>query len=312
MTVLFIECMKEPRQCCDSHGVAKVEARTHNTLYDSVIQSPCSEMVTLRPPTQERRPNQSEDWFALAMPIVEELQRAAAGGTVTSTQIIADAARSRGLTPRALSKQVLGAQFVMNTYPALVQGRQVIGGYSQVEYLAKIHQLDPRRADRLAGPVLAGEVSMAQMRNAFAEVVAATGGPSSNAAKAKQRGMAFEAACEHAIRQNGEIFGLVGGASLVPRQRLLDTTLDFAVVEGGRIKTAIEVKVGGLASARTGAFNLAASASLITRKVDVAYVLVPRSSEDLAEALVASFQAWGVDRARVAMVDEVPPFALIC
>ena len=267
--------------------------------------------MTLPHPTQDRRPGQSEDWFALAMPIAEELERAAGRGTVTSTQIIAEAARSRGLTPRALGKQVLGAQFITRTYPALLQGRLVAGGYSQVEYLAKIHQLDPRRADRLAGPVLAGDVSMAQMRNAYNEVVAATGGPTSNAAKVKQRGSAFEAACEHAIRQNGEVFGLVGAANLVPNKRLLGTVLDYAVVEGAHIKTAIEVKVGGLASAKSHASSIAGQVSLIARKVDLVFVLVPCSSEDLAQALAECFQAWGIDGAHVAMVDENPPFELV-
>jgi len=252
------------------------------------------------------------DWLSLIRPISEEMEAARASGTMTPTQVIANAARQRGLTPRALGKQVLAARFLEETYPMhLMPGERIAGGYSQVEYLAKIHQLDPERANRLVGPVLAGEVSMAQMRTAYEEVVAATGGPNSNSARTKQRGLAFEAACEQAIRSNPERFGLEPGAVLVSRYRVLDTTLDYAVVVGGHPVSAIEVRIGGLAAPRREAFSVTSRLALLARKIPSVVVLVPASSQDLADALEACIRGWGVEGVRVATVEETEPYALV-
>ncbi len=230
---------------------------------------------------------------------------------MTPTQVIATAARQRGLTPRALGKQLLAAKFLLDTYPShLPRGERLAGGYSQVEYLAKIHQLDQARADRLVGPVLAGDVSMAQMRAAYEEVVAATGGPTSNSAKTKQRGLAFESACEQAIRRNPELFGLHSGTVLVSRYRFLDTTLDYAVLLDGRPVCAVEVRIGGLASPRREAFGMTATLALVARKIDAVFVLVPASSQDLAEALNECIRAWTVSGVQIATVEEAEPHGL--
>lgn len=256
------------------------------------------------------RPTEADDWFSLAVPLVEQLADSQLMASTTPTQVIAHAARLRGLTPRAVGKQILAAQFLRQNYPERLVASPILGGYSQVEYLAKIHQLDPARADRLVGPVLSAEVSMAQMRAAYDEVVASTGGPTSSAAKAKQRSVAFESACEAAIKANGEFFQLTGGASLVADYRLVDTVLDFAVVRDGRLISALEVRIGGLASAKREASALTARIALLSRRAEHVYVLVPAASEDLAEAVQESLRAWGVERAYVATVDESPPNAL--
>ena len=188
--------------------------------------------------------------------------------STTPTQVIANAARLRGLTPRAVGKQILAAKFLRETYPGRIGSGQVRGGYSQIEYLAKIHQLDPARADRLVGPVLSAEVSMAQMRAAYDEVVASIGGPTSSTAKAKQRGLAFESACEAAIKANGEFFQLTSGASLVADYRLVDTVLDFAVLRDGFLVSAVEVRIGGLASAKREASALTARLALLASRVE--------------------------------------------
>jgi hypothetical protein len=260
-------------------------------------------------PTSER-PSEADDWFSLAIPLIEELDDPQRMATTTPTQVIANAARLRGLTPRAVGKQILAAKFLRVTYPERVASGPILGGYSQVEYLAKIRQLDPARADRLVGPVLSAEVSMAQMRAAYNEVVTSTGGPTSSAAKAKQRGVAFESACEAAIRANGAFFHLAEGSALVADYRLLDTVLDFAVLRDGRPISAIEVRIGGLASAKREASTLTARLALLAGRVEHVYVLVPAASEDLAEAVQESLRAWGVERANVATVDERPPNTL--
>jgi len=255
-------------------------------------------------------PNDAEDWFTLAVPLVEELGDALRMTSTTPTQVIANAARLRGLTPRAVGKQILAAKFLRETYPGRIGSGQVRGGYSQVEYLAKIHQLDPARADQLVESVLSAGVSMAQMRDAYDEVVASTGGPTSSAAKTKQRGLAFERACEAAIRSNGEFFQFAGGATLVENYRLVDTVLDFAVLRDGRIVSAIEVRIGGLASAKREASALTARLALLARRVEHVYLLAPLASGDLAEALQESLRSWGVERVQVATVEERAPYAL--
>jgi hypothetical protein len=260
-------------------------------------------------PTPERA-SEADDWFSLAIPLIEELDDPQRMARTTQTQVISNAARQRGLTPRAIGKQILAAKFLRETYPERIGSGQVRGGYSQVEYLAKIHQLDPVRADRLVELVLSAEISMAQMRNAYDEMVARTGGPTSSAAKAKQRGLAFERACEAAIRANGELFHMVDRATLVTNYRLLDTVLDFAVLREGLLLSAIEVRIGGLASAQREASTLTARLALLASRAEYAYVLVPSASEDLAEALEESLRSWGVERAYVATVDEQPPNAL--
>ena len=237
------------------------------------------------------RPTEADDWFTLAVPLLEELADPERMATTTQTQVIANAARLRGLTPRAVGKQILAAKFLRETYPGRIGSGLVRGGYSQVEYLEKIHRLDPARADRLVGPVLSAEVSMAQMRAAYDEVVASIGGPTSSTAKAKQRGLAFESACEAAIKANGEFFQLTGGASLVADYRLVDTVLDFAVLRDGRVASAIEVRIGGLASAKREASALTARIALLSRRAEHVYVLVPAASEDLAEAVQESLRA---------------------
>lgn len=262
-------------------------------------------------PTPER-PREAEDWFNLAIPLIEQLDDSQRMATTTPTQVIANAARLRGLTPRAIGKQILAAKFLRETYPVRISSGQVRGGYSQVEYLAKIHQLDPARADRLVDAVVSADVSMAQMRSAYEEVVASTGGPTSSTAKTKQRGFAFEGACEAAIWANCEFFQLRDRASLVSNYRLVDTVLDFAVLHDGRIVSAIEVRIGGLASAKREATALTARLALLSRRVEHTYLLVPSVSEDLAEAVQESLRSWGVERVRLATVDERPPYALNC
>ncbi len=260
-------------------------------------------------PTPDR-PSEADDWFSLAIPLIKELDDPQRMATTTPTQVIANAARLRGLTPRAVGKQILAAKFLLETYPARLGSGPILGGYSQVEYLAKIHQLDAARADRLVGPVLAAEVSMTQMRAAYDEVVASTGGPTSSAAKTKQRGLAFAAACEAAIRANGEFFQLADGATLVENYRLVDNVLDFAVLRGDSVVSAIEVRIGGLASVKREASTLTARLALMARRAEHVYLLVPSDSEDLVEAVQESLWSWGIERVHVATVDESPPYAV--
>lgn len=256
--------------------------------------------------------NEAEDWFSLAIPLIKELDDPQRMATKTPTQVIANAARLRGLTPRAIGKQILAAKFLRETYPGLLGSGPMRGGYSQVEYLAKIHQFDPALADRLVGLILSAEISMAQMRVAYDEVVAHTGGPTSNAAKTKQRGLAFEAACELAIRAQGEFFQLTDRATLVQNYRLVDAALDFAVLRNGRVISAIEVRIGGLVAARRDASTLTARLALFATRVEHVYLLVPEESEELADAMTISLRDWGVDRVHVARVTEQPPHRIVC
>lgn len=252
----------------------------------------------------------AEDWFRLALPLVKTLQDPSNMGASTPTQIIANAARVRGLTPRALGKQIQAAKFLLQTYPDVLKFTAVQGGYSQVQYLAKIHQVSVSRADALVRSVLGAEVSMARMRSAYDEVVTSEGGPRSSSAKTKRRGIAFEAACEHAIRVNGEFFNLIDGAVLLAGHRFLDVALDYAVLRDGRVISAIEVRIGGLASAKREAFALLAKLALLASKVERVYLLVPAPSEELLAALGEGIRAWGIERVHVATVDERAPNVL--
>lgn len=262
----------------------------------------------MSPTNRSTKTRESDSWFQLVLPLVEDLQDPESMGGRTPTQVIADAASLRGVQSRTLGKQVLAARFLLETYPALLKTERMSGGYSQVEYLAKVYKIDPSRADRIVKQVFADEISMAQMRTLYNEVVASGREPISNAAIVRKRAMEFEKNCLQVIKHNKALFRISVKASVERDHRIVDMRPDFVVIDRGDVIAAFEARIGGLSSAKRDALVLTARLALLTRRVENVYLLVPTGAEELIDAMNQSIRGWGVERLTVVEVEEHPPY----
>lgn len=246
-----------------------------------------------------------DSWFDLARRVIPLLDNPAASGFQTAAELLSALAAKRKQTPRGLGKQVDAARFVLETYPHLVEDFGVEGGHSQIEFLSKIHKIDPREADRLAPRVLAGGMTMDQMRAAYAECLDKTrsGGPAS-AVAARKRAFDFERVCVELMRRNPNVFGAEGADEIKEGYRIGRFSLDGAVVRSGRVLVGMESRVGGTLMSPRDALPLLARFALLRHRLDTMWLLVPNWADRFAEAVRDEAREWDVTGIRVALVEE--------
>jgi hypothetical protein len=246
-----------------------------------------------------------ERWFDMARQVIPLLDNPAASGFKTAAELLSALAAGRKQTHRGLGKQVEAARFVLQTYPDLVNDFGVEGGHSQIEFLSKIHKIDPREADRLAPRVLAGGMTMDQMRAAYAECVDKTrsGGPAS-AVAARMRAFDFERTCVALMRRHPEVFGARSADEIKEGCRIGRFSLDGAVVRDGRVLVGMESRVGGTLMSPRDALPLLARFALLLHRLDTVWLLVPQWAERFAEAVRDEAREWDVTGIRVALVNE--------
>lgn len=244
-------------------------------------------------------------WFDVARRVIPLLDDPASSGFQTVAELLSALAAKRKQTPRGLGKQVDAARFVLKEYPDLVESQGVEGGHSQIEFLAKIHKIDPSEAHRMAPRVLAGAMTMGQMRIAYEEGVEKTrsGGPAS-AVAARKRAFDFERTCVQLMRRNPEIFGANGVDEIKEGARIGRFSLDGAVVRDGRVLVGMESRVGGTLMSPRDALPLLARFALLRHRLDTVWLLVPQWADRFAEAVRDEAREWDVTGIRVALVDE--------
>lgn len=246
-----------------------------------------------------------DGWYALTLKILPLLEDPLTSGFKTVNELLSALAAARKLTPRALMKQVDAARFVQKTYPDLVRDLGVEGGHSQIEFLEKIHKIDPSEANQLAPGVIRGDVSMAQIRQRYAEAVEKAGpANSSPALAARRRGIEFENTCYEVVLANLETFGARDASQVVREFQQDNYSLDIAIMGADGVVCGIECKVAGVASARRDAMPILAKLALYRYQVDTMWLLVPEWATHLAEAVQDEAQHWGVDGIRVGTISE--------
>jgi hypothetical protein len=245
-------------------------------------------------------------WFECNAPLLEIARRPVDVGFATAGELLAHVARQRALNIRALTKQLEAVRFLQTTYPQLVASGRVAGGYSQTEYLKKIHELSPERADQLAARVVNGEISMATMRDEYNSALEASGRPGSTGAMARHRAVAFEHACRKVIEDRIEEFSGQSEAKLTPSYKLDGHTIDYAVHDDRLIYSAIECSSGGMRSTPREAFGMVSTLAMLKRKAQHVWLLLPESAAPFADAVLEMNAEWGLADVNVGLVSEGP------
>lgn len=243
-------------------------------------------------------------WFECNTPLLEAIQQPTTYGFSTAGELLAAVARERNLSPRALTKQLEAVRFLRSVYPELVASGQVQGGYSQTEYLQKIHGVSAKRADELASRVVNGEISMATMRQEFDHAISSRGHGGSTGAMARRRVIEFEHACRTLLETRIEDFSGGKPATVSDRFDLNGQMLDYAVIDGGRVLCAVECRIGGMRNTQREAFDLVAKLAMYTRKAETSCLLLPESAKALSDMVREVLSRWRVDRVFVGIVTE--------
>jgi hypothetical protein len=214
-------------------------------------------------------------------------------------------AAKRKQTPRGLAKQVDAARFALETYPEMVSDWGVRGGHSQIEFLEKIHKMDPAEAHLLAPKVLGGQMTMRQIREAYALCLEKTesAGPAS-AVAARRRAIEFDKTCITLMYRHAELFGASFPDDIRVGYRIGRIGLDAAVVKGGVVIAGMESRVGGVSTASRDAMPLLSRFALLRYRVETMWLLVPKWAQHFAEAVRDEAEEWKVPGVRIALVDE--------
>ena len=246
-----------------------------------------------------------DNWFELVLKILPLLETPQNSGFKTVIELVSALAASRGQTPRALSKQVDAAKFVISNFPELVKSLGVSGGHSQIEFLAKIHKFDKEAAIAIAPAVIQGNLTMTDIRKLYTETLERSNPVSPPpAVAARRRAMEFEKTCLEVILANKEVFGASNEREIIPEFRSGRLVLDVAVLRYGHLACGVECKIGGVASAARDAMPILAKLTLFRQKVDVMWLLVPDWARHLAETVKEEAIHWGVTGVRVGTVSE--------
>lgn len=244
-------------------------------------------------------------WFENNVPLVRALEDPVAAGYQSAAELVMEASKARGIGRQALLKQLNATEFLLKKYPSLVEREEVVGGYSQVEFLQKIHELDPGRADLLALDVIRGNASMRRMRDEYegAKTLAAKTGSVTNSMAVRDRVVSFERNCAVLVEQNIYKFG-GDTAELVRRPFALDDLqLDFAVLDKAhKPLTAFECRSGWTQRGRRDAVRIVANLALALRKIPTTWLLVPEDSRILADSVMRVARLWTVEGLHVGVV----------
>lgn len=247
----------------------------------------------------------SKPWFANNVPLVEALKDPVAAGYRSAAELVMEASKARGIGRQALLKQLNATEFLLKTYPSLVKQEEVVGGYSQVEFLQKIHELDPGQADRLALDVIRGNASMQRMRAEYETVKARAtkAGSVTNSMAVRERVLRFERICADLLVQNIQKFG-GDDAEHVRQPFALDgLRLDFAVLDKEhRLLAAVECRSGWSQRGQREAVQIVACLALALRKVSTTWLFVPEDSRILANAVLRAARLWGIAGLHVGVV----------
>ena len=247
----------------------------------------------------------SKLWFANNVPLIEALKDPVAAGYSSTAELVMDASKKRGIGRQALLKQINATEFLLKTYPSLVNKEEVVGGYSQVEFLQKIHELDPGKADRLALDVIRGNASMQRMRDEYEAVkaLATKTGSVTNSMAVRDRVLRFERICADLLVQNKHKFG-GDRAERVRQPFSLDgLRLDFVILDKEHNPlAAVECRSGWSQRGQRDAVQIVASLALALRKVSTVWLLVPEDSRILANAVLRAARLWGIAGLHVGVV----------
>lgn len=145
---------------------------------------------------------------------------------------------------------------------------------------------------------------MSAIRAEFDAAMAAAGGAGSAGTMARRRVVDFESACLAALCRYVQEANGMGTATITPGFRMNGHTLDYAVLQDGRVIMAVECRIGGMRSSRREAFDLVANMAMLTRKANEACLLLPSSAQALAESVQDVAQCWDVERLLVGIVAE--------
>jgi hypothetical protein len=252
-------------------------------------------------------PNNSHDsWFECNVPLLRATGRPEEHGFATAGDLLAHVARERELTVRALTKQIEAVRFLLVTYPQHVESAPVSGGYSQIEYLRKIHEVWPYHANQLAWEAINGRISMARMRKEFANALEVTGHPGSTGAMARRRVLAFEQACRQVIEDRFELFSNRPDATLTNGFKLHGHTIDYAIHDKQVIYSAVECSSGGMRSTGREAFGMVSTLAMLKRRAQQVWLLLPEAAAPRADAVIEMTLEWGVTDENVGLVAESP------
>ncbi len=243
-------------------------------------------------------------WYECNIPLLLALQRPVDFGSATAGELVSIVARLRGLNPRALTKQLDAVRFLQANYAELVASGHVSGGYSQTEYLQKIHKIAPERAATLAPRVVRGEIAMSSMRAEFNAAMLNKGGSGSSGTMARHRVVTFEIACRRVIEEYIGLFSSSRPATLSDRLVMNGYAVDYAVHDGDRVFTAVQCRIGGMRSTTREAFDLVAMLAMLTRRADTSCLLVPEAAAPLADAVLSVSSEWKIERVTVGLVTE--------
>lgn len=243
-------------------------------------------------------------WFYCNSPIVQAASDPQAYGYPTTGELIASVARDRGLNPRALTKQLDAARFLMSIFPELIASQEVLGGYSQTEYLKKIFEIAPETARVLAPKVVSGQITMPKIKEAFEKAVSTKGGPSSAGAMARRRVVDFESQCARLLSEDLESLVGTRPARLTQDFHLNGYNVDFAIHDTKDVFMAIECRIGGMRSSDREAFDVVANLAMFTRRAEKACLLVPASARHLADSVNEIANKWEVGNVIIGYVTD--------
>lgn len=250
-------------------------------------------------------------WYTNVLPVLEATENPSDYGFASAGELLNDIARRRKVNRPTLQKQLLGARFLQNTYPVLIATEGVRGGYSQVEYLEKIHALSPALADEIAPSVISGALRMPQIKQIFQDIKEKSGRPTRAVDHARSRALDFERTCLDLVAQMPERFGVQSNSRTVAGYSLNGIGVDIGVITDGKLSTVIECKVGSARSLHVEALYLCGLMRLVRDVVPNTWLLIPESARAMGEEVRACCQRWGFEGLRIGLVREGEELSIV-
>lgn len=250
----------------------------------------------------------SQGWYHDALQLLEALERPDSYGFKTRGEMLLAIAAARGIATRGLQRMLDAAIFLKSTYPDLVE-KPVFGGFSVVNFLEKLHRLDPDWGYQLAPDVIRGQLSTSIVKRAYEEALARTRDLAPAAAVrsiAKTRSIAFGRLCLELVATDPARFcgSKAAGATVVKNFADVAIQVDAAIFVNGKQHTAVESKVFGVSPSPKELVSVLGHVGLLLRRFKQVWLLVPQSADAQAAELMRLAKIYELEGFMIGVVDE--------